>query len=134
MLMILGVGTDLTEIGRVKRMIGRPEGDRFIKRILTRAELELALKRQGRLAEFVAGRFAAKEAVVKALGCGIGAACGLHDVEVLSDDAGRPLATISRAAMERLGLEPESVRVHLSITHTGELASAYAVLERTAPV
>lgn len=128
--MILGIGTDLTEIGRVKRIIGSPEGERFVERVLTLRERELAQERKGRLAEFVSGRFAAKEAVVKALGCGIGAVCGFQDIEVLPDEAGRPLAALSAAALERLGYHPGEVQVHLSITHTAELASAYAVLER----
>lgn len=128
--MIFGIGTDLTEIGRVKRLLGLPEGERFMERVLTPAERELAVERKGRLAEFVAGRFAAKEAIVKALGCGIGAACGFQDIEVLPDAAGRPVAALSEGALERLGLAAGSVRIHLSITHTAELAAAYAVAEQ----
>lgn len=127
--MILGIGMDLVEIERMKKLLERPEGERFMQRVLTPAERELAASREGRLAEFVAGRFAAKEAVVKALGCGIGAAAGFHDVEVLPERDGRPAVRLSEEARGRLGLGGSTV-IHLSITHTGETAGAYAVAER----
>lgn len=126
--MIIGIGTDLVEISRVRRFLEGASGQRFLERVLTPGERELALERRGRLAEFVAGRFAAKEAVVKALGTGIGGVTGFHDVEVLPREGGRPAAVLSEGAMERLGLKPGTV-IHLSITHTAELAAAYAVVE-----
>jgi holo-[acyl-carrier protein] synthase len=126
--LIIGIGTDLVEISRVRRFLERDSGRRFMERVLTPAELELATNRQGRLAEFVAGRFAAKEAVVKALGTGIGGITGFHDVEVLPCEGGRPTVVLSEAAMERLGLN-RGTRIHLSITHTSEMAAAYAVVE-----
>lgn len=127
--MIIGIGTDLVEIGRVRRFLEGESGRRFLERVLTPAERLLAEERKGRLAEFVAGRFAAKEAVVKALGTGIGCTTGFQDVEVLSLEGGRPSVVLSSGARERLGLG-EEVKVHLSITHTAELASAYAVVEK----
>lgn len=127
--MILGIGMDLVEIDRLGKLLERPEGERFMQRVLTPAERELAEARNGRLAEFVAGRFAAKEAVVKALGCGIGGAAGFQDVEVLPGPEGRPGARLSDEARTRLGLGDSTV-IHLSITHTGVTAGAYAVVER----
>ncbi|WJH36723.1 holo-ACP synthase [Paenibacillus sp. CC-CFT747] len=129
--MIVGVGTDLTDIARIAGLLGQPSGRRFLERVLTNAELALAEERRGRLAEFAAGRFAAKEAVVKALGCGIGRQVAWRDVEVLPDASGRPQCTLSPAARERLGLEP-GIRLHLSITHTGTTAAAFAVAEQSA--
>lgn len=126
--MIIGIGTDLVEIGRVRRFLEGESGRRFLERVLTPAERELAQERRGRLAEFVAGRFAAKEAVVKAFGTGIGGVTGFHDVEVLQQEGGRPAVVLSEGARERLGL-PAGTLIHLSITHTGELAAAYAVVE-----
>jgi holo-[acyl-carrier protein] synthase len=97
---------------------------------LTPAELDLAAARKGRLAEFAAGRFAAKEAVVKALGCGIGKQVGFHDIDVLPDELGKPVCRLSQAALERLNLADAALRIHLSITHSAAMAAAYAVAER----
>lgn len=127
--MIRGVGTDLTDIARMRSTLQQPTGGRFLERILTPKERELAQQRKGRLAEFAAGRFAAKEAVVKALGCGIGKQVGFQDVEVLPDDLGKPVCRVSEEALARMGLRSQGVRIHLSITHTDHLAAAYAVVE-----
>ncbi|GAA3409929.1 holo-ACP synthase [Paenibacillus hodogayensis] len=126
--MIAGVGIDLLDIDRVKRLLAQPHGERFVERVLTPRERELALRRAGRLAEFVAGRFAAKEAVVKALGCGIGREVGFQDICVLPGSCGKPECTIADAAWARLGKE-RPLRIHLSITHSATTAGAYAVAE-----
>ncbi|MCS7459020.1 holo-ACP synthase [Paenibacillus doosanensis] len=130
--MIIGIGTDLLDIGRVKNIVDGSSGQRFIERVLTPAERDLADARKGRLAEFVAGRFAAKEAVSKALGCGIGKLVSLQDIEVLPDDAGKPLCRLSEEAWLRLGMEAGAAVIHLSITHTDTAAMAYAIAERRA--
>jgi holo-[acyl-carrier protein] synthase len=127
--LILGVGTDLVDIGRVKKYLEGASGKRFAERVLTPAERLLAEERKGRTAEFVAGRFAAKEAVVKALGTGIGGVTGFQDIEVLPGPGGRPEAVLSEAALGRLGYGQKELRLHLSITHIEEYASAYAVAE-----
>ncbi|KRE92370.1 4'-phosphopantetheinyl transferase [Paenibacillus sp. Soil766] len=127
--MIIGVGTDLLEIARVRSMLEGSSGDRFMERILTPAERDLAQKRRGRLAEFVSGRFAAKEAIVKAIGCGIGKQIGFQDVEVLPDALGKPICTVKEDALLRAGLSG-SHRIHISITHTESMAAAYAIVEQ----
>jgi holo-[acyl-carrier protein] synthase len=127
--MIIGIGTDLLDISRVKKIIEGSVGDRFISRVLTPGERKLAAERQGRLVEYVAGRFAAKEAVSKALGCGIGKQVSLQDMEVIPDSLGRPVCRVSGAAMQRLQLDADRTVVHLSITHTETMAMAYAVVE-----
>ncbi|MFD0676778.1 MULTISPECIES: holo-ACP synthase [unclassified Paenibacillus] len=127
--MIIGVGTDLLEIARVKKIMEGTSGDRFAARVLTPEEQELAKKRQGRIAEFVAGRFAAKEAVSKALGCGIGKQVSLQDIEIIPDRLGKPICRVSAEALHRLELELETTVIHLSITHTESIAMAYAVVE-----
>ncbi|PZE19751.1 holo-ACP synthase [Paenibacillus xerothermodurans] len=129
--MIMGIGTDLLEIARVKKIIEGPAGDRFVTRVLTPGEQELLESRKGRLTEFVAGRFAAKEAVTKALGCGIGKQVALQDIAILSDELGKPHCEVSADALRRLQLSPNAIMIHLSITHTQDLAMAYAVVERT---
>ncbi|WNR46965.1 holo-ACP synthase [Paenibacillus roseipurpureus] len=127
--MIIGVGTDLVEIARLRKMIEGTSGDRFLERILTPGERELAEKRRGRLAEFVAGRFAAKEAIVKAIGCGIGKQIGFQDIEVLPDALGKPVCTVKEEALLRADLEG-NLRLHISITHTDTMAAAYAIVEQ----
>ncbi|OAS17435.1 holo-ACP synthase [Paenibacillus oryzisoli] len=127
--MIIGVGTDLLEIERVRSMLESSSGHRFMERILTPAERDLAQQRRGRLAEFVSGRFAAKEAIVKAIGCGIGKQIGFQDLEVLPDTLGKPVCTVRDEALQRSGL-PSSCRIHISITHTGSMAAAYAIVEQ----
>jgi holo-[acyl-carrier protein] synthase len=127
--MIVGIGTDLVEISRMRKALEQSTGSRFLERILTPRERELALKRKGRLAEFAAGRFAAKEAIVKALGCGIGKQIGFQDVEVLPDALGKPECRIVDEAITRAG-HGNSIRIHISITHTESMASAYAIAER----
>ncbi|MFC0213423.1 holo-ACP synthase [Paenibacillus chartarius] len=131
--MIIGVGIDMLEIERMRRILEGAAGERFLQRVLTAAELELAAERKGRLAEFAAGRFAAKEAVVKALGCGIGAQVGFRDLEVLPGLHGKPGCRIEPAALDRLGLRDGEVTIHLSITHSQAMAAAYAIVERTSP-
>ena len=80
------------------------------------------------LFEFAAGRFAAKEAVVKALGCGIGKSMGFQDMEIIPDVNGKPECLIAGAALQRLGIS-SNLRVHLSISHNETTAFAFAVIE-----
>ena len=128
--MIIGIGHDVVEIERLRRILDKREGERFMERVLHVEELEYARAKQGRLAEFVAGRFAAKEAVVKALGCGIGAVVGFHDIAIMPDALGKPCCSLSDVAWERLGYRPSDVRVHVSISHERSIASAFATVEQ----
>lgn len=126
--MILGVGNDLIDIDRVKRIIDDTSGQRFLTRILTPIEREMANKRGGKMYEYVAGRFAAKEAIVKALGCGIGEQVSFQDIEITSDSLGKPICSVDIKAKDRLKLSKET-RIHISISHTAKLAAAVAVVE-----
>ncbi|WNS47010.1 holo-ACP synthase [Paenibacillus sp. MMS20-IR301] len=128
--MIYGIGNDVLEIRRIAAVLSRGAGNGFLQRILTVSERDLAAARKGKAAEFAAGRFAAKEAVVKALGCGIGAAVGFQDIEILPDSLGKPVVSLSAEAWGRLQLSAAQHIIHLTITHSGELASAFAVVER----
>ncbi|MFD0961461.1 holo-ACP synthase [Paenibacillus chungangensis] len=129
--MITGIGHDMTDVARIAEAIEGKAGQRFRERVLTEAERKLASSYSGaRLHGFVAGRFAAKEAVVKAFGCGIGAVLGFQDIEIMPDGSGRPICTLDEAAWSRLGLPPEGIRLHVTITHEKSIASAFAVAER----
>jgi len=127
--LIIGIGHDLVEIERLHRILQGPTAERFEARVLTAAERTRADARGGRREEYIAGRFAAKEAIVKALGCGIGRTVGFLDIEVLPDGAGKPVCRLTDGAWQRLGLSPEETVLHLSITHERSLASAYAIVE-----
>ncbi|WP_379205049.1 holo-ACP synthase [Paenibacillus sp. GCM10012306] len=128
--MIYGIGHDLLEIERITAMIQKGIGAKLLQRILTEKEQVLAERRGGKAGEFAAGRFAAKEAVVKALGCGIGGQVGFQDIEILPDGLGKPVVTLSAEAWARLDLpEGTGYTIHLTITHTREFASAFAVVE-----
>jgi holo-[acyl-carrier protein] synthase len=113
-------GVDLVEIERIQQTINR-HGEHFLERVFTPLELEQAGKRPASLA----ARFAAKEAVAKALGTGIGAVAW-REIEILREPSGRPVLSLSGSAAEQAavqGLEGWSI----SLSHTTTHAIAFAV-------
>ena len=117
---MLRTGVDILEIARLERSLVR-YGERFLHRIYTQAEIEA----YGRRPQSLAGRWAAKEAVAKALGTGIGEV-GWTEIEVLEDERRAPVLRLSgnAAALAReLGLTEWAI----SLSHTGELAIAFVV-------
>jgi holo-[acyl-carrier protein] synthase len=112
--MKLATGVDLIEIARIEEVISR-HGKHYLERIYTSNELEQCGKRT----ESLAGRFAAKEAVVKALGCGIGDVAW-KEVEILGDEQNAPGLTLHGAAGQKateLGLLTWSVSISHSQSH-----------------
>ncbi|XID90629.1 holo-ACP synthase [Paenibacillaceae bacterium WGS1546] len=129
--MIVGIGLDVVELARMDSLLSGPAKARFIARVLTPGERAVWSALPGRRAlEFAGGRFAAKEAVVKAIGCGIGAKVGFQDIEVLSDECGKPVCSLSEGALRRLGWEDRAYRLHVAITHERALAAATALIEK----
>lgn len=125
--MIIGLGMDLASLSRVERCLER-FGEHFCRRVLTEAECGLLPEAPGARAAYVAGRFAAKEAAVKALGTGFAEGISMRDVEVLRLPSGRPELRLSGAAARRaesLGVKS----MHLSLSHEREVAGAVVVLE-----
>lgn len=121
---VVGVGIDLTEVARVRRILEGPLGRRFARRICSDAERAVCDGRHDP-AECYAARFAAKEAFVKAVGAPRGLAW--HEVEVVRGK-GRPSLMVTGKAASVL--EELCVRsLHLSLTHDGGLAAAVVVLE-----
>jgi holo-[acyl-carrier protein] synthase len=121
---ILGLGIDLVEVARIEQSITR-HGERFLHRVFTDAEIAYCGGMKNS-APFYAARFAAKEAVSKALGTGIGAACGWLDIEVRRKATGAPFVILHGAAAEtarRLGIGS----VLLSLSHTDHSAIAHAM-------
>ena len=118
------LGIDAVELERVEAAIEK-HGRRFMDRCFTAAEQELATERE-RPAEFYGGRFAAKEAVLKALGTGWAEGLGFRDVEILRAPTGAPEAVLHGVAAARAA-ELGITRVVVSITHTRRDAVAVAV-------
>jgi holo-[acyl-carrier protein] synthase len=123
---IFGIGTDIV---RISRMLENVEqyGERFAARILTEAEL-LVFQRAVHPAAFLAKRFAAKEALVKALGTGFRDGLSLGDIGVCNDELGKPLFAFSAKAQQLLA-DKNVGGSHLSLSDESEYAVAYVVLE-----
>lgn len=126
--MIIGIGTDLTDLERIEASLER-FGQRFISRVLTQRERESYGNRKSgkRMTEWMAGRFAAKEAFAKAWGTGIGESCSFQDIEIIPDPAGKPEIVLSEKMNHPFA--GRSFRVHLSITHSTTHAMAFVVIE-----
>lgn len=125
--MIYGIGTDLVDVPRIEDALMR-HGDRFLHRILSEAEVaEYALSAQP--ARFLAKRFAAKEAVSKAWGTGIGAEIGWHDAAVGHDARGKPVIVPSAALAARFAAAGIAA-THISLSDEAEHAIAFVVLEK----
>lgn len=117
--MIIGLGIDMTEIERIESLLNRKPS--FIDRILTPKEKEMMpTATNRRRAEWVAGRFAAKEAYSKALGTGIGEHCSFQDIEITRLPSGKPMIT---------GPHAYNQIAHVSITHSLHHAMAQVIIE-----
>ena len=124
--MILGIGIDIIEVARIKASYER-FGERFLKRILHPNEISYCLSHTAP-APFLAARFAAKEAISKAFGTGIGAQLGWQDMEVGRKESGEPFVILHESGKKLL--EARKARVVLiSLSHTQEHAAAVAILE-----
>ena len=124
--MILGTGIDIIEVARIKASYER-FGERFLKRVLRPDEIAYCLKHKNP-ASFLAVRFAAKEAISKAFGTGIGGQLGWQDMEVKHHESGQPFVALhddGRKLLEQRG----GRIVHLSLSHTESYAAAVAILE-----
>jgi len=124
--MILGVGIDIIEVTRIAASHEK-FGERFLKRILLPDEIQYCLTHKIP-APFLAARFAAKEAISKAFGTGIGAQLGWHDLEVRRKESGEPYVVLHGKGLKLL--EDRNGRVVLiSLSHTQSYAAAVAVLD-----
>lgn len=128
---ILGTGIDMIEISRVEESRAR-FGERFLKRVFTDAEREYCRERKQGETQSLALRFAAKEAVAKALGTGIRRGVNFKDIEVASDRLGRPSVKLAGGAAREAKARGVAI-VHLSLSHDGPMAVAFAVAEGSAP-
>jgi holo-[acyl-carrier protein] synthase len=124
--MILGTGIDLIEVERVEASYQR-FGERFLNRILRPNEIAYCLLHKSP-GPFLAARFAAKEAVSKAFGTGIGEQLGWQDIEVCRRESGEPYVVLHDKGIILLA-QRGALRLHLSLSHTEKHATAIAILE-----
>ena len=136
--MILGIGTDLTDIRRVEKTLAR-YGEQFENRVFTAREQKKAKSRKNAgkktVASTYAKRFAAKEACAKALGTGFRGGIGWHDIEIVTAGNGYPSLMLHGAARARLkAITPKGMtaKLHLSISDEPPFAVAMVVIEATA--
>lgn len=125
--MILGTGVDIVEIGRIAKAA---KNERFLEKLFAPDELEI-FKASGYRMETVAGRFAAKEAVLKALGCGL-SDIPMRDIAVNRAPSGQPVIALTGVARQKAALCGVT-RVHISISHSERYAVACAVAEGELP-
>lgn len=125
--MVLGLGTDLTEVDRIARSIER-FGDHFLTKVYTPGEIAYCQARRKSSAESFAARFAAKEAGAKALGTGISRGVGWSEFEVTRSPGQAPRLILHGRAAE-IATDLGITRLTLSLTHTRGLAMAVVVAE-----
>lgn len=124
--MIAGIGTDIIRIERMTALFER-HGRAFVNRIFTEEERNEAATRKNPI-EYYAGRWAAKEAVSKALQCGIGKNCAWKDINIINTPQGNPQMFLSGSAAARAS-EINAVKTHVSISHERDYACAMVILE-----
>lgn len=129
--MILGIGIDIIEVARIRASYDR-FGERFIRRILRENEIKYCLSHKFP-APHLAARFAAKEAISKAFGTGIGQKLGWQDMEVVRKESGEPVIVLHGAGQNLLQ-ERGGTLVQVSLSHTEFYAAAVAILERRDPI
>ena len=123
---VIGIGVDLVECARIQRSIDR-FGDRFLHRVFTSGEIEYSMSMKFP-ARHLAARFAAKEAVSKAFGTGIGRAMGWRNIDIRKKASGEPFLVFSGPAQE-LAAKRGVTSVLITLSHTEHHAMASVVLE-----
>jgi len=127
--MILGLGSDITDVRRVAKVVER-HGDRFLGRVFTDTERARADRRKNRV-ETYAKRFAAKEACAKALGTGIRSGVWWRDMGVVNMPSGRPTMKLTGGALKRLqAITPSGyeAQIDLTISDEGPMAVAFVII------
>ena len=118
---IKGLGTDIIEVKRIYKSLSEFK-ETFMNRVFTESEIKYCMKNKAPERHF-AGRFAAKEAIAKAFGCGIGQNMGWKDLEISKDSEGKPLVLLSKKIQSAY----QNPTVYISISHCKEYANAVAI-------
>jgi holo-[acyl-carrier protein] synthase len=124
--MILGTGIDIIEVARIATSYEK-FGERFVNRILLADEIAYCLGHR-KPAPFLAVRFAAKEAVSKAFGTGIGGQLGWRDIEIRRKESGEPFVVLHGKSQELFAARGAQA-LHVTLSHTEHYATAMAILE-----
>lgn len=119
-------GTDIVEVSRIKKAIEK-SGENFLDIVFTKKEQEYCNSKKSHLYESYAARFAAKEAVSKALGTGIGKDVGFLEIEVQNDEKGKPFVLLLNKTLD-LSKRLNIVSQDISISHTSDYAVAFVVM------
>ena len=125
--MIYGIGIDLVENSRIEKIIQK-WGDKFLLRVFSAREIAYCSRHKQSFIHYGA-RFAVKESFLKAIGIGLGRGAKLSEIEVINEESGKPELILHGGALEYLtkaGID----KIHLSITHTKNYASAIVLLEK----
>lgn len=122
--MILGLGTDIIEISRIEKVVSK-FGEKFLAKLFTSKEIE-SIRARKYSAQHIAGRFAAKEAIIKALDPDWNKDFTWKSLEILNGPSGVPEANTVGDFSKKL---PENSQIHLSISHSENYATAVAILE-----
>jgi holo-[acyl-carrier protein] synthase len=123
---VIGIGIDLVECARIQNSLDR-FGERFLKRVFTDGEISYSMSMKFP-ARHLAARFAAKEAVSKAFGTGIGKSMGWRDIDVQKRPSGEPFLILSGGA-EQLAKERQVQNALITLSHTDQIGMAMIVLE-----
>jgi holo-[acyl-carrier protein] synthase len=123
---VIGIGVDLVECGRIERSLDR-FGEKFLRRVFTEGEIEYSMSMKFP-ARHLAARFAAKEAVSKAFGTGIGKAMGWRNIDIRKKKSGEPFLVFSGSAQE-LAEKRGVTSAMVTLSHTEQHAMAAVVLE-----
>ncbi|AIQ56645.1 holo-ACP synthase [Paenibacillus borealis] len=123
--MIRGIGMDIISISFVEQMMAKC-GELFMQQYFSKEERELFTCKKRHAADFLAGRFAAKEALLKAIGTGMNCELGWNEMEFLNHASGQPYLVRSRG-LETYVQQQETV--HVSISHHGDYAAAFIIIE-----
>jgi holo-[acyl-carrier protein] synthase len=123
--MIAGIGIDIVEVSRMEKSLQR-EG---FKSLVFSPEEQAYCDKQQKPAEHYAARFAAKEAFLKAAGVGLQAGLTLCDIEIVKDTLGKPMMALHRD-FSSLAKKHHWDKIHVSLSHTATMATAYVIIER----
>ena len=124
--MIFGVGTDIIEVARMEKMAAR--GRQYLESIFTEKERDYC-DRRARKSEHYAARYAAKEALLKALGTGWRNGLAFSDIEIINDELGQPRVSL-HGEVKKIFDQHQIRQTSISLSHTDEIAIAVVVLEK----
>ena len=123
---MIGLGVDLCEVARIER--AAQKSDAFLERYYTEEERAYIKRRKGMGMQSAAAMYAAKEALLKALGVGLSGGVALREIAVCHDEGGAPRYALTGQAARRLS-ELGATRAHLTLTHEAGFACAVAIIE-----